>query len=114
MEANNTYGQKILTICKSLEATSITKEELLNYFPAVVDEEKNTGSASQNTVVQTKPEDNTKTDRDEKTELNNNKADEADKKDKIEESADNLAILVFNIIKKLVKMFADLFNNKGE
>lgn len=32
MEADNTYGQKILTICKSLEAVIVTDEDIKKYF----------------------------------------------------------------------------------
>ena len=33
MKAENTYGQKILSICKSIMAISVTTEELNKYFP---------------------------------------------------------------------------------
>lgn len=40
MEAGNTYGQKILTICKTLTAVSVTNEDLEKYFPMVKEETK--------------------------------------------------------------------------
>ena len=94
MAAGNTYGQKILTLCKSIEATAVTDEAIKKYFPVETPAEP-----SQPDVE--KPEVN-------EPEVNAPEVPEENTEDK----ATGLANLIFEIIKKLIQMFANVFSKK--
>ncbi len=81
MAADNTYGQKILRIYNQLLAASITEEEAQKYFEVPHEE--------QPPEIEEVPEASEKEDEEAKT--------------------TNLAKLIFEVIKKLVQMFANLF-----
>lgn len=81
MAADNTYGQKILRIYNQLLAASITEEEAQKYFEVPHEE--------QPPEIEEVPEASEKEDEEAKT--------------------INLAKLIFEVIKKLVQMFANLF-----
>lgn len=84
MAAENTYGQKILRIYNQLMAVSITEEEAQKYFEVPHEE--------QSPEIEEVPE--------------------TPKKEDTETKTTNLAKLIFDIIKKLIQMFADLFKKK--
>ncbi len=95
MEAGNTYGQKILTLFKSIEVTAVTADEIKKYFPdeiPVEPEKPNVETPKEEAPEETIPEVPT---------------------DNTDEKASDLASLIFNIIKRLIQMFANLFS-KGE
>jgi flagellum-specific peptidoglycan hydrolase FlgJ len=92
MEAENTYGQKILALCKSILAVAVSKAEVEKYF------------TSETTQVVTKPEQNTATDN-----LDNEVFDDA----QIEETANALASMPVEYVKKLIQTLLNLFI-KGE
>jgi hypothetical protein len=92
MAAGNTYGQKILTLCKSIEATTVTDEDIKKYFPVETPAEPSQPDVEKPEV--NKPEVNTPEVPNENT----------------EDKAADLANLIFEIIKKLIQMFANLFN----
>lgn len=92
MAAGNTYGQKILTLCKSIEAIAVTDEDIKKYFPVETPAEP-----SQPDV--------------EKPEVNEPEVSAPDvPTENTEDKAAGLANLIFEIIKKLIQMFANLFN----
>lgn len=94
MEAGNTYGQKILTLFKSIEATAVTDEEVEKYFPA------------EKPSTPTEPEV-------EKPEVNEPEVDTPEvPENNTEDKATGLANLIFEIIKKLIQMFANVFSKK--
>lgn len=99
MEANNTYGQKILVLFKSLIAVNVSDTEVEKYFPTTIEEP-------------TKPEIEKPTTEELNPETDLNKP-EVNDNEQLEEKATNLATLIFYCIKKLIKMFAELFS-KGE
>ena len=94
MAAGNTYGQKILTLYKSIEATAVTDEDVNKYFPVETPTEP-----SQPDVE--KPEVN-------EPEVNAPEVPNENTEDK----ATGLANLIFEIIKKLIQMFANVFSKK--
>ena len=94
MAAGNTYGQKILTLCKSIEATAVTDEDIKKYFPVETPAEP-----SQPDV--------------EKPEVNEPEVNALEvPNEKTEDKAASLANLIFEIIKKLIQMFANVFSKK--
>lgn len=110
MAAGNTYGQKIRTIYTQLCATSVTEEEVQKYFPAV-SEEPSKPVVDEKIPEDTKPEPEPGVPEVEQdvpeNDVNVNESDE--------EKATDLATLIFNVLKKLVIMLANLFkNSKGE
>ena len=96
MAAGNTYGQKIRTIYTQLCAVTVSEEDVQKYFQTIKEEE------------QVKPEVDTT-----EKEPVVVEPDVIEPEDNKEDKASSLAELIFNVIKKLVKMFADLFS-KGE
>lgn len=117
MEAGNTYGQKILTIYNSILAIDVSDEEIEKYFPSKVDEEvpilpdvtdKEPGQAETDVPVTAPVETPESVDKVPETE---EPSDITNKE--ITEKANNFATFIFNCIKKLIQMFANLFN-KGE
>lgn len=94
MEAGNTYGQKILTLCKSIEATAVTDEDVKKYYPAETPTEPSQPDVEKPEVNE--PEVNTPEVPNENT----------------EDKATGLANLIFEIIKKLIQMFANVFSKK--
>lgn len=84
MAAGNTYGQKIRNIYDRLVATEVTEADVDEYFKKDIVEEP----AVPEEVA---PEDVTPDS---------------------SEQVTNLATLIFNVLKKLIQMFADLFNKK--
>lgn len=99
MEAGNTYGQKILTLCKSIEATAVTNEDVEKYYPVETPTEP-----SQPDV--------------EKPEVNDPEVNEPEvnapevPNENTEDKAAGLANLIFEIIKKLIQMLANAFSKK--
>lgn len=95
MEAGNTYGQKILTLFKSIEDTAVTEEEVEKYFPV----EKPSTPAEPEV---------------EKPEVDKPEVDTPEvPTDNTEDKATGLANLIFEIIKKLIQMIANVFSNKN-
>lgn len=94
MEAGNTYGQKILTLCKSIEATAVTDEDVNKYFPVETPTEPSQPDVEKPEVNE--PEVNTPEVPNENT----------------EDKATGLANIIFEIIKKLIQMFANVFSKK--
>jgi hypothetical protein len=84
MAAGNTYGQKIRNIYDRLVATEVTEADVNEYFKKDTAEEPTTPE-------EVTPEDIT--------------SDSS-------EQVINLATLIFNVLKKLIQMFADLFSKK--
>ena len=84
MAADNTYGQKIRNIYDRLVATEVTEDDVAEYFKKDTVEEPPVSD-------EVSPE-NVATDD--------------------SEQVTNLATLIFNVIRKLIQMFADLFNKK--
>ena len=94
MEAGNTYGQKILTLFKSIEATAVTDEEVEKYFPV----------EKPSTPVEPEVE---------KPDVNEPEVDTPEvPENNTEDKATGLANLIFEIIKKLIQMFANVFSKK--
>ena len=99
MEAGNTYGQKILTLCKSIETTAVTNEDVEKYYPVETPPE-----SSQPDV--------------EKPEVNDPEVNEPEvntpevPNENTEDKAAGLANLIFEIIKKLIQMLANAFSKK--
>ena len=87
MEAEDTYGQKILAICKSIIATSVTTEEVNKYFP----------------TESTTPD----------TEITNTDVNQPSEEEQINSIVSTLTNMPFTYIKKLIKTLIDLFV-KGE
>lgn len=99
MEAGNTYGQKILTLCKSIVATAVTDEDIEKHFPVETPAEPSQPDVEKPEVDDTQvnePEVNTPEVPNENT----------------EDKATGLANLIFEIIKKLIQMFANVFSKK--
>lgn len=94
MAAGNTYGQKILTLYKSIEATMVTDEDIKKYFPVEIPAEPSQPDVEKPEVNE--PEVNTPEVPTENT----------------EDRAAGLANLIFEIIKKLIQMFANVFSKK--
>ena len=92
MAAGNTYGQKIRAIYEQLCAVVVSDDDVQKYFQT----EKEESSKQEPEVI--KPED---------------AAVEKTEDEQVEDKATGLAALIFEIIKKLVAMFANLFS-KGE
>ena len=84
LAAGNTYGQKIRNIYDRLVATEVTEADVNEYFKKDTVEEPPV-------LDEVYPEDVATDD---------------------SEQVTNLAILIFNVIRKLIQMFADLFNKK--
>ena len=102
MEAEGTYGQKILAICKILEAIQVTELEVKCYFPNINEE------MSETDVV--KPE----LEEVEKQPVVDDIPEQAKPDSNItEDKAADLAALIFSCLKKLIKMLAEVFS-KGE
>jgi flagellum-specific peptidoglycan hydrolase FlgJ len=99
MAAGNTYGQKILTLYKSIEATVVADEDVNKYFPVETPTEP-----SQPDV--------------EKPEVNDPEVNEPEvnapevPNENTEDKAAGLANLIFEIIKKLIQMLANAFSKK--
>ena len=119
MEAGDTYGQKILAIYKTLVAVAVSEEDIEKYFPPSVEEPKieepkveeqevekseNIELGAEKPVVEESEGEDLKTDAVEEP---------VDVIDTSEEHATGLATLIFNVIKKLIQMLANIFN-KGE
>ena len=98
MAAGNTYGQKILNIYGRLMDTIVTEEDINKYF-----------EIKKPVQEELKPEDSVLVEPDVEHESTPETAPEVDTSDK---QATDLASLIFNIIKKLVQMFANLFSKK--
>lgn len=99
MEAGNTYGQKILTLCKSIAATAVTDEDVNKYYPVETPAEPTQPDVEKpdaNEPEINEPEVNTPEVPNENT----------------EDKATGLANLIFEIIKKLIQMFANVFSKK--
>ena len=99
MEAGNTYGQKILTLCKSIETTAVTNEDVEKYYPVETPPESSQPDVEKpevNDPEVNEPEVNT-------PEVPNENA---------EDKAAGLANLIFEIIKKLIQMLANAFSKK--
>lgn len=99
MEAGNTYGQKILTLCKSIEATAVTDEDIRKYYPTEAPTEPSQPDVEKPEVNE--PEIN-------EPEVNTPEVPNENTEDK----ATGLANLIFEIIKKLIQMFANVFSKK--
>ena len=99
MEAGNTYGQKILTLCKSIAATAVTDEDVNKYYPVETPAEPTQPDVEKPDVNE--PEVN-------EPEVNTPEVPNENTEDK----ATGLANLIFEIIKKLIQMFANVFNKK--
>ena len=84
MAAGNTYGQKIRNIYDRLVATEVTEADVDEYFKKDTVEEP---AVPEEVTPEDVAPDNS-------------------------EQVTNLATLIFNVIKKLIQMFADLFNKK--
>ena len=84
MAAGNTYGQKIRNIYDRLVATEVTEADVNEYFKKDTVEEP---AVPEEVTPEDVAPDNS-------------------------EQVTNLATLIFNVIKKLIQMFADLFNKK--
>lgn len=95
MEAGNTYGQKILTLFKSIEGTAVTEEEVEKYFP--VEKPSTPAEPEVEKPDVGEPEVNT-------PEVPT---------DTTEDKTTGLANLIFEIIKKLIQMIANVFSNKN-
>lgn len=90
MEAENTYGQKILTICKSILSITVSDTDINKYFPkAAVSEEKTVAKSTVEQEQLEKPANNNKTESTNSTEL------------------------IINTLKKLITLLTDMFN-KGD
>ena len=94
MAAGNTYGQKILTICKSIEATAVVEDDIKKYFSTEIPAEPSQPDVEKPEINE--PEVNTPEVPNENT----------------EDRAAGLANLIFEIIKKLIQMFANVFSKK--
>ena len=103
MEASNTYGQKILAIYKTILAVNVADDEIEKYFPTKVDEPTVEAKPVEPEVEEPKVEDKA-------PEIAETVTPEISDDEQIEEKADTLATLIFNCFKKLIKMFAELFN----
>lgn len=88
MAAGNTYGQKIRNIYDRLVATEVTEAEVAEYFKkdTAVEDTLPDIKEPEVTIPETPAEDS--------------------------EQVTNLATLIFNVLRKLIQMFADLFNKK--
>ena len=105
MAAGNTYGQKIRTIYNQICAVSVTDADVDKYFP-VVSEEPTEPEIEEKDSTENKPI----VDKDD-TEAEHVVQEPIGKTD--DEKATDLATLIFNVLKKLILMIANLFN-KGE
>ena len=118
MEAGNTYGQKILAMCKTLEAVVISNDDVEKYFPSAVDE--HVVDKLPDVEVPTEPDIIPEPEAEEPItdsvlDGNNPKDEDVETEDAniTNSSTDDLATLIFNCIKKLIIMLIKLFN-KGE
>lgn len=106
MEAGNTYGQKILALCKTLESVTVNNEDIEKYFPTKVEPE--TPEQPQEKPVETnKPE---------KPKPQEPEVVEPEKDDNTTEvPSGGIVELIINCLKKLIQLIIGLFNkNKGE
>ena len=99
MEAGNTYGQKILALCKTLATVSVDAAEVNKYFPS-------------ETVAESKPE-QVKDPIIETPSDNKDNISDVEVESNEKTSIGNTTALVFKCIKKLVQVLANLFS-KGE
>lgn len=95
MAAGNTYGQKIRNIYESLVAIEVTEEEVNTYFPTSVPEAPKTEEPKTEEPKETQPP-----------------VSEQPIVGSDETKATNLAVLIFDVLRKLLQMFADLFKKK--
>ncbi len=102
MAAEDTYGQKIRNIYTQLIDVAITDEEVEKYFGKDI--------SSEDTPEEAVPE--TEKPDPEVEEPTSDKEPEDVKQPEEDEKVTNLATLIFNVIKKLIQMFADIFNKK--
>lgn len=110
MEAGNTYGQKILTLFKSVEATLVTDEDVEKYF--LVEKPEEPSKPEEPKVEDPKVEAPVETD---KTPENPETPESPEVTDTPngEDKATDIASLIFSILKKLIQMLANVFS-KGE
>lgn len=102
MESENTYGQKILAVCKSISAISVTSGDVEKYFPT-----ENTQIKTEETKSETAKADEPKNSA-EKTQITEESTDEVS-----EEKVNNIADLAFKSIKKIIQLLIESFS-KGE
>ena len=101
MAAGNTYGQKIRAIYNQLCAVSITEVDINKYFQIMSDEPSEPETEEKESVENKPTADKNVTEAEQVVQ-------ETD-----DEKATDLATLIFNVLKKLILMIANLFN-KGE
>lgn len=88
MDAGNTYGQKILTICKSILATTVSTEDIEKYFNSDITLNGTAQDKADSTAADT---------------IENGFTEEAG------QTTDQADTIAFNVIKKLIQMLSDLF-----
>jgi len=103
MAANNTYGQKILSICKSLESAVVTKLDIEKYFQTESPVEDPEDIPSEEQPVESLPEQDpevTDPTIEDVVDTTENK------------QASNLAKFIFECLKKLLQLIVDAFSKK--
>ena len=103
MAAGNTYGQKIRAIYETLMAVAVSETDVQKYFP-VATEDKPEEPKQEETKPEVKPTE---------PEVEEPKQEVETPEVSEDEKATDLATLIFNVLKKLIVMIANLFN-KGE
>lgn len=105
MIVGDTYGQKIRAIYEQLCSVAVTEDDLQKYFPVTKEEPVVPEEPVVEEVTPETPENNTP---EEVTPVVPEIADTPE----VEDKAANLATLIFEVIKKLTTLFANLFNKK--
>ena len=103
MAANNTYGQKILSICKSLESAVVTKLDIEKYFPAESPVEDPEDIPNEEQPVESLPEQDPEV----TDPIIEDVVDTTENK-----QASNLAKFIFECLKKLLQLIVDAFSKK--
>lgn len=113
MEAENTYGQKILAIYKSLLSVVVSAKDLEKYFPTETEKpetEKPKTETTKGETQKTETPDASKPETDtEKSQVTEDVIEE----EITEEKVNSISTLVFKCIKRIIQLFAESFS-KGE